>query len=102
MTVEHLRPLLDSVSDLKLFHSMAEGLARGAVPGVIVEALRVGRLTALRKPCGGVRSIEAGDVVRRLVSRTMAQQLGAAVESATAPFQYALRTRAGCECIAHA
>ena len=100
MTVEHLRPLLDSVSDLKLFHSMAEGLARGAVPEV-VEALRLGRLTALRKPCG-VRGIVAGDVVRRLVSRTMAQQLGTVVESATAPYQYALRTRAGCECIAHA
>ena len=38
----------------------------------------------------------------RLVSRTMAQQLGPEVESATAPFQYAMRTRAGCECVAHA
>ena len=28
--------------------------------------------------------------------------MSAAVESATAPFQYALSTRAGCECIAHA
>ena len=33
---------------------------------------------------------------------SMAQQLSAAVESATAPFQYALSTRVGCECIAHA
>ena len=32
----------------------------------------------------------------------MAQQLGTVVESATAPHQYALKTRAGCECIAHA
>ena len=102
MTVEHLRPLLDNVSDLRLFHSLAEGLAQGAVLGVIVDALRLGTLTALRKPCGGVRGTVAGDVVRRLVSRTMAQQLGTAVESATAPYQYALRTRAGCECIAHA
>ena len=44
----------------------------------------------------------AGDVIRRLVARTIAQQLGKVVESATAPFQYALSTRAGCECIAHA
>ena len=46
----------------------------------------------------------AGDVVRRLVARTIAiaQQLGIAVEGATAPFQYALATRAGTECIAHA
>ena len=41
-----------------------------------MDALRFGRLTALRKPCGGVRGIVAGDVVRRLVSRTMTQQLG--------------------------
>ena len=32
----------------------------------------------------------------------MAQQLGPAIERATAPFQYALTTRAGTECIAHA
>ena len=31
----------------------------------------------------------------------MAQQLSEAVERATAPYQCALRTRAGCECVAH-
>ena len=39
--------------------------------------------------------------MRRLVARTMVQQLGPQVESATAPFQYALSTRAGSECVAH-
>ena len=63
--------------------------------------IRLGRMTALSKPDGGVRGIVAGDVVRRLVARTMAQQLGKAVEAATAPHQYALSTKAGCECIAH-
>ena len=42
-----------------------------------------------------------GDVLRGLVARTMAQQLGKAVEAATAPHQYALSTRAGTECVAH-
>ena len=32
----------------------------------------------------------------------MAQQLGPAIEAATAPFQYALSTRAGYECVSHA
>ena len=32
----------------------------------------------------------------------MAQQLALAVEDATSPFQYALSTQSGCECIAHA
>ena len=36
-----------------------------------------------------------------LFARTMAQQLAPQVESATAPFQYALSTRAGSECVAH-
>ena len=40
--------------------------------------------------------------MRRLTARTIAQQVGPAVKAATAPFQYALSTRAGCECIAHA
>ena len=68
----------------------------------VVRIIRQGRVTALMKPTGGVRGIVTGDVFRRLVSRTIAQQLGPAVERATSPFQYALSTRAGCECIGHA
>ena len=64
--------------------------------------VRLGRLTALSKPDGGVRGIVAGDVVRRLVARTMSQQLSPGVERATRPHQYAMTTKAGCECIAHA
>ena len=59
--------------------------------------IRLGRMTALQKPSGGVRGIVVG-----LVGRTMAQQMSDAVKAATAPFQYALSTRAGTECIAHA
>ena len=36
-----------------------------------------------------------------MVARTIAQQIGDAVERATSPFQYALKTRAGCECVSH-
>ena len=66
------------------------------------DPIRLGRLIALQKPRGGVRGIVAGDIIRRLVSRTMSQQLNKAVEAATAPFQYAMTPRAGTECIAHA
>ena len=52
-------------------------------------------MTALQKPSGGAKGIVAGDIVRRLVARTMAQQLRPAVE-------YAMSTRAGTECVAHA
>ena len=60
MTVEHLQPLLDHPKDLRLFFQVAERLARGQVPQDIQAAIRMGRLTALRKADGGVRGIVAG------------------------------------------
>ena len=81
--------------------SIVEGAGRADVPDTIISVIRVGRMTALRKPDGGVPDIVAGDVIRRLVARTISQQLSKTVEAATAPFQYALSTRTGCECIAH-
>ena len=63
------------------------------------EAIRMGRMTALQK---GVRGIVVGDIIRRLVSRTMAQKIRKKVEKATAPIKCSLFTRVGCECIAHA
>ena len=65
MTVEHLHPLLDHTRDSQLFFQAAELLARAQVPPSIKEAIRLGRLTALRKVDGGVRGIVAGDIVRR-------------------------------------
>ena len=54
-------------------------------------------MTALRKKDGGVRGIVVGEVIRRATARTVAQQLGPAVEVATAPFQYALSTHMHCK-----
>ena len=102
MTVEHLRPLLDEPGALHTFFLIGEKLAHAQVPGSVVDIVRMGRLTALSKPDGGVRGIVAGDVIRRLVARTISQQLAPAVERATSPHQYAMTTRAGCEYVAHA
>ena len=41
-----------------------------------------------------------GDVLRRLVSRTLARQMAQHFQDACSPFQYALSTRAGTECLA--
>ena len=101
MTNEHIRILLDNHFDAHLMFLAEEQLAQARVPPAIVKLVRQGRMTALRKDDGCVRGIVAGDVVRRLLSRTMARQLGEAVKVATAPFQHALSTRAGCECVAH-
>ena len=48
-----------------------------------------------------VSGIVVGDFFRRLVSRNLAKQFSKQAEDATALFQYALKTRAGCECVAH-
>ena len=101
MTTDHLRPLLESVEDTTRFWRFSQDLARAEVPEEIVDAIRLGLLTALQKPNGGVRGIVSVDVVRRLVARTIAQQLTPAVQRATSPFQYELSTKSGSECIAH-
>ena len=51
-----------------------------------------------RKPDGGVRGVV---VVGRLVVRTIAKQIFKRVEIASAPYQNALKTKAGCECVAY-
>ena len=85
MTTEHLRPLLDDMRSLHLFFRVSERLARVQIPEVVADLLRLGRITALSKPDGGVRGIVAGDVVRRLVARRIAKQLSTAVETSHQP-----------------
>ena len=86
MTSEHLFPLLESEDDMGAFVQFAGILARWDIPPLALEVIRTGRMSALRKANGGVRGIVVGDVLRRLVARKIAQQIGAAVERATAPF----------------
>ena len=78
-----------------MYSEVAESLAQARVPGCAVQAVRLGRMVALRKASGKVRGIVTGDVFRRMVARTMAQQLGGVFDEACSPFQYALSTRAG-------
>ena len=100
MTSEHLRPILENVGDIKLVYQVAQLLLTTAnIPQEVLDVLRVGRLTALQKPNGGVRGIVAGDVFRRFVARTMAQQLWPAIERATSLFHYALFAFLGDVCV---
>ena len=71
------------------------------IPEEVMDAIRCGRLTAPRKLDGGVRGIVVGDVFRRAVARTIAKQIVDKVEEAISPHQYALKTKAGCETVAH-
>ena len=101
MRTEHLRPLLDNIEDCNKFYDIAQAFAQAQIPDEILIATRVGQLTALEKPSGGVRSIVVGGVVRCLIAKTMSDQMMARFETATKPFQHALSTRAGCESITH-
>ena len=94
--------LLHHERDSDLLYEMALDVVRADIPEVVLEAIRLGRMTALQKPGGGVRGIVVGDILRRLVAKTLAQEISHHIEAATSPFQYALTTRCGCECIAHA
>ena len=102
MTAEHLRVLLHNERDSDLLFEMALDLVRANIPPEILDAIRLGRMVALQKPGGGVREIVVGDILRRVVAKTLAQEMGHHIEAATSPFQHALTTRCGCECIAHA
>ena len=85
-------------------HCLTKGkrlLISGDARDVFWDEFRMGRVTALAKPDGGMRGIVVGDVFRRLIARTIAQEIGETVQSATAPYQYALKTRAGTECVSH-
>ena len=76
-------------------------LAQAKVPSSIASALMSARLTALVKTGGGVRSVATGCSLRRLVARAPAKQFSSHFEEECAPFQHALSTRAGTDCVGH-
>ena len=92
-TAEHLRILLDDEVDSQLLHCAAQRLAQADVPDAALAAIRVGRIVALQKPDGrGIRALVVGDVLRRLVGRTLAQAFAPYLERACIPHQYGLST----------
>ena len=101
MTAEHLRVLLRNERDSDLLCEMALDVVRADISD------EVGGHQNRQDECSpetwrGCESNRRGDILRRLVARTLAQELSVHIKTATSPFQYALTTRSGCECIAHA
>ena len=89
-TTEYLRLLLDCEKDCDKFWFFCKALAQARIRDKVLSAVKMGRITALQKPSGGIRGIFVGRLARRLVSRTVAQQIGPAVEVATAPHQHVM------------
>ena len=98
---EHLRVLLEDEELWNVLVRFLQAFARAKVPEEVAAGLRLGRMTALRKDNGKVRGIVAGSVLRRLASKAVVMQYGKALMAATAPYQFALQTRAGTEALAH-
>ena len=77
ITAEHLRPFFGILKQIAIsFGFLGQALAQTHIPEEVLTALRMGRITALQKPSVGIKGIVVGDLVRRLVSRTIAQQIG--------------------------
>ena len=102
VTAEHHRLLLDDDDSARLLLTAAQQLASAKLPASIVAGLRLGRMVALQKPNGRIRGLVMGDIFRRTVVRTIAQQMAESFQDACSPHQYALTTRAGTECISRA
>ena len=65
LTADHLFPILESETDSELLSRVASVMAIGCVPGEVLQGLRLGQITALKKPDGWVRGIVVGDIFRR-------------------------------------
>ena len=73
LTPDTLRIVLDDEETTARFAEVCNLLATASVPPQIVPAIGLGRMVALQKPQGGVRGLVVGDLLRRVVSRTLAQ-----------------------------
>ena len=100
-TYEMLKLCLDDAETSHLLYRAAEDLARAHAPESITRAFMCA-MTALQKQDGGVRGIATGTSFRRLVAKTLARQFGKAVEAVCSPYQFALSTRVGTDCVGHA
>ena len=98
---EYLKLVLDDDSGFRLLFYVCERLANGDIPEGIPDILKVGRLTALRKPNGKVRGISAGDILRRLVAKVLARQFQPIFRKSTSPFNFGLSNRAGTDSLVH-
>ena len=102
LTAETLRLVLDDADATQAFLQVSHLLAQADLPQQASNAIALGRLVALQKPNGRIRGLVVGDLLRRVVSRSIAQHFGQTIHTACSPYQFALSTRAGTEAVVHA
>jgi len=109
--LEHLKPLLEDDTTSDSLTYVCGKYAQAAVPQAVSAALGLCHMTALNKeapgqthahgPSSRVRGLAVGDVIRRLVGRTLAQQFQQEFEEVTAPLQFGLASHGGVEAAVH-
>lgn len=83
--------------------AVAQRLAQTRLPATIIPCLGLGRIVALEKnPMDEPERIVIADVLRRLVSRNLAQMFAGPIHTNCALHQFALSTRTGTEAVVHA
>ena len=102
LPAETLRLVLDDADATQAFLQVSQLLAQADLPQQASNAIALGRLVALQKPTGRIRGLVVGDLLRRVVSRSIAQHYGQTIHTACSPHQFALSTRAGTEAVVHA
>lgn len=82
--------LLDDEGDWAMAALFFQAYANAEAPESISACLRLGRMTALKKPGKEVRGIVAGSIIRRITTKTVARSYADAFMKATSPYQFAL------------
>ena len=100
MTADHVKPLLENSSDAESLCQVAELLSRGHIPHEVLT--RMGRLTALQKPTGGVRGVVARGYSATACGTNSCSSNQDRKWKEPQHLSNMHCPRAGCECIAHA
>ena len=98
---EHLKVCLENEGCLQDLVQIAQLYAQGDVPAEINAALRLCKMTAIRKTMTKIRGLNAGDSFRRLVGRTLAQQFNEEFKTTTAPYNYGMSLKSGMDSLIH-
>ena len=98
---EHWRLVLHAPAALKALHEVLQRVAAANLPESVAEALALSKLTALRKPSGGVRPIAAPSLLRRLAGRLLVSTRKGELATALGRQQFAVGTAAGAEVLGH-
>jgi hypothetical protein len=98
---EHWRVVLSSPDALGAFHEVLLRVAAANLPAEAADVLALSKLTALRKPGGGVRPIAAPSLLRRLTGRLLVTTRKKKLAEGLGKHQYAVGVPAGTELLAH-